>query len=268
MRPGKIFAALPRVPRWAAALCCGATPLVSSGPAAAEEPPPQLIQELFAGEVAYPQERHELQGQVGWSRTASAGGVEQSFPITAEFGITDRWQIGVEIPFVGSRAGAGAAGGLGNIEAEVLYNFLSDSQRNLLLTAVLSGAAPAVSEGAGERGGEVELTLAALKGTGRLYVNANLAAQLAIDGQDGDVQVGGRAAAALFVDAGPVVPVLEVVGRIEDGAPEALFAWGLRWHPGANFELGMGAWLRTDGATSSHGLMSDCVWELELDDDD
>jgi hypothetical protein len=236
----------------------------SSG--ARAESPEHVVEELFAGEIAYPQERYELQAQIGLTRAAAPGGPVWTMPIAAELGFTDRFQIAMAVPVIGSRTPAGAGGGVGNIEVEALYNFLCDEKRHLLLSAIAGGAFPTTDTRIGEPGGEVELALAAIKGFDRVYVNVDLGGRLGVG--DEAVDVGGRAGAAFLLRLGPVVPLIEVAGSLEEGVPALLLASGLRWHPGSHFEIGLGGWYRTEGGTSVFGLTSDCVLEVDFDDPD
>src|SRR6185295_8110027 len=62
-----------------------------------EDQVPPIIEELFLGKIVYPQEKDEVQLTFGYFDGVEAvGNSELLFEI--EYGITDRFQIGFEVP--------------------------------------------------------------------------------------------------------------------------------------------------------------------------
>jgi hypothetical protein len=60
---------------------------------AAQDPPPQPVQELFLTEVVYPQDKGELQLTLSALVDRTRSDLSALIPFSIEYGLSDRWQI-------------------------------------------------------------------------------------------------------------------------------------------------------------------------------
>jgi hypothetical protein len=83
-----------------------------------------IIEELFLGKVVYPQEQDEVQITFGYFDAVEAvGNSELLFEI--EYGITDRFQIGFEVPIESVKEET-PFNGVRNLGFDLYYNFYND----------------------------------------------------------------------------------------------------------------------------------------------
>jgi hypothetical protein len=88
--------------------------------------PRQPLQELIRTEVVYPQEKGEL--QLTFLSTADKGrnGSVLGFPLEVEFGLTDAWQVGLELStYSRVRSGDAVASGRGGLAVGTKYSFMN-----------------------------------------------------------------------------------------------------------------------------------------------
>ena len=83
-----------------------------------------IIEELFLGRIIYPQEKDEVQLTFGYFNGVEAATNSESL-FEFEYGITDRFQIGFEIPIESTREEVPFEG-VRNLGFELYYNFYSD----------------------------------------------------------------------------------------------------------------------------------------------
>lgn len=87
----------------------------------------QIVQEVFIGEVVYPQERGEIQITVvpQYRDTDIEGLLE--FPLTIEYGITNSWQLEIEwVPFARIYPDTGPSrNGIDDLEFGTKYSFMN-----------------------------------------------------------------------------------------------------------------------------------------------
>lgn len=87
-------------PAWFAAADCDRPPLSADDDSQAEDDDDRLtpcIEELFLGTVVYPQEQNELQFTWGLFHSVETDR-DWQLPFEVEYGITDRFQVGLECP--------------------------------------------------------------------------------------------------------------------------------------------------------------------------
>src|SRR5262245_31898169 len=108
------------------------SPLVSY----AQEQPKveELLQELFLGQTVYPQEPFELQttGLLDWEHSEEQD--ELIAAISAEFGITKKFQVELEVPFNVVFAEPDRSSGISNMGIGFLYNFINNAERGIALS--------------------------------------------------------------------------------------------------------------------------------------
>lgn len=84
------------------------------------------VEELFLGTAVYPQEQGELQLTGGVFTGVETQG-DWRIPFEVEYGLTDRLQIGLDVP-TDLTWGEGAFRGVGNVGVGVYYNFYNDGR--------------------------------------------------------------------------------------------------------------------------------------------
>lgn len=237
-----------------------------AGAEEADEAVGEAIQELFLGETVYPQEQLELQAtsSLRFERAAS-GSAFTAMPFF-ELGLTDRLQIGVELPFESMPNAGGRAAGLGNVGAGVLYNVFSSRRLGFAGALALEVSLPSASEGVGEDAWGIEPAIVAYKVVGGVHLNLVVAAEIEIPTEPGEeVEVMPSAAAGIFVPLPYVVPTLELA--VDAGSSPALVgAAGLISRLSPEIEVGAAFFAGLD--ERSFGAMLLATWELELAGED
>jgi hypothetical protein len=90
------------------------------------EEPRQPLQELIRTEVVYPQDKGEL--QLTFLSTADKGrnGSVLVFPVAVEFGLTDAWQVGLELgTYSRVRSGETVSSGRAGLAVGTKYSFMN-----------------------------------------------------------------------------------------------------------------------------------------------
>lgn len=190
-------------------------PLVVRAPLAAQQELPQLAQELFVAETVYPQDRGEVQ------LTAFTPVSDAEHPrLLGEYGITDRLQVALVSPAIGSDANDEENAW----EASVLYALLPDASP----VAVSLEMEVSLAE---NQAPHWEPVLIAARGFGPVQLHGSVRTEL---DDPGDEVTGALAA---LVDAGKLTPTLEAVW---DAAGDDLLVPGLFVHPTDKVEAGIG----------------------------
>ena len=223
----------------------------------------EVVQELFLGQVAFPQDALELQitAMLGGSR--AAGQTFAAAGLEVELGLTDRLQLSAEVPLEWASASASGARGtdVGNAALGALYNPLNDRARGVALSAGLELTLPTASrDGAAAWG--VEAFAVAYRALGRVHGNLKLGVELERPtGSGAEREISPAGALGVLVPIGRWVPVLELRGDLR-GDPAAVLAAGTLWHPAGGLELGAAAQLGLD--TGSIGGLVIATVELPL----
>lgn len=184
-----------------------------------------LVEELILGESPHPQEAGEF--QLTLSVEHLSGDEEHTTDIVAEVevGLTDSFQIGVELPyrFLDGKAGEEDADGVGDVGLSALCRFVQEGP--LVLSGVVEVNLPS---------GDDDREL----GEGAIEVEPMLLGAIRLDGVEAYAGVGGEFtddeeaftySAGLAALLGPLVGLLEVSGVVggEAGEDEAFIAPGL-----------------------------------------
>ncbi|WP_437677836.1 hypothetical protein [Sorangium sp. So ce131] len=250
--------------------CTAAAPPEQERMEAAEGPAQPPVEELFLGETAFPQEQLELQitSAPAWERDGRR--VRFGVPLLLELGITDRLQIGGELPLELVRHDRGVAVGLGAVQAEVLANVVNERALGLALSAGLEIGLPASARELGPPGYTLAPFVCLDKAIGGVHVSLSASAEVGLP-------AAGRSAAELSPGAtlavvsplGDVAPTVELAAELDDAA-SLLLAPGVLWHPAPGLELGAALELGLLGETPDVGLLLLVTREIELagDDDD
>ncbi|WP_438037831.1 hypothetical protein [Sorangium sp. So ce128] len=222
------------------------------------------IEELFLGETAFPQEALELQitSAPRWERDGRQVGFR--IPLLLELGITDRLQLGGELPLELARQDSGVVAGLGSVELEALYNLVNERGLGLALSAGLGAALPAGARELGAPGYALEPFVSLDKAIGRVHVGISASAEIRLPAAGSDAtELSPGASLGLILPLGDVVPTIELAAEIED-TTSLLLAPGVLWHPAPGLELGAALELGLAGETPDAGLMLLVTREIEL----
>ncbi len=192
---------------------------------------PELVQELFQAEAAYPQEAGEIQ--------LTVAARPQNARLLVEYGITDRLQVSAATPYLQLDQDSEEAW-----EAGVLYNLVNGPDRavsvSLEVEIPTSGDGTAVSW---------EPALIAARRMGSVQLHGTLAASWSRDESELSPGVG------LLLDAGRLTPTLELTAAMARGeAAEVALTPGIYLHLGRNLEFGIAKPLRLQGAPQAEVL--------------
>ena len=220
----------------------------------------EILEELFLGEVVFPQERGELQFTPGffWSHKRED---DLAIPVLLEYGITDRLQIMCELPV----ELADEAAGLGNVELGGYCNFFSDANAGRAYGAGVGLALPTATTDVGEEAVIFEPFFIAYQEVGRVSVNVftKLEIEAPISGEE-DTQIGGEIGLALFGQLGRFVPLLELGVEIEEDETAVRIAPAIVWQPRRleNAEFGVSLPVGVTEQTPDLGVFVLMTWEF------
>lgn len=194
---------------------------------AQEDDLPELVQELFEAETAYPQEAGAVQLTLD-ARFADAGTAR----LLAEYGITDRLQVSLASPYLQLEQG-----GEETVSAGVLYSLVNGPA----LAASVSLEAE-IPTGGAESAVAWEPALIVARQVGMAQLHASVAASLSRDETELSPGVG------LMLDAGRITPTLELTATLADGeGPDVGLTPGIFVHLTRRLEVGVGAPLSLHG---------------------
>ena len=210
----------------------------------------ELVQEVFLGEIVYPQDQGELQFTTGYLLAnkgnnflwGSKGEDDFQIPVLLEYGLTDRLQLGTLIPVDFLRTGQAENEGVGNVELELYYNFYNDRRSGRAYGVGFAlGLPPATSE-IGENALSYEPFFVAYQQFNQYALN--FSASLEIEeplgkDQDRDSDIGGDLSLAVIRKYDTVTLLAEIETEIESDNTLLRLAPGLYWQPRDNFELGV-----------------------------
>ena len=203
-------------------------------PALGQEQPQPIVQELFLGENPYPQDRGSLQliGDATYRRAPGEG--EFALQLTAEYGITDRLQLGARAPYRFLNPDQGPTEhGVGDVGLSALYNF--QRSPDLVLSGFLEVSLPTGDEddGLGEGEWVFRPLLLAAKRFGPAEVYLNVGAELS----NGEASFLYDVAAAYPVES--FAAVLELNGSAGH-ADEHYLTPGVYWRESDKLQVGVG----------------------------
>lgn len=143
----------------------------------------EVIQEFSIAETAFPQKKGEIQITSGFEYWKEGSMRGTGVPLVLEYGVTNRFQVGIDIPyyFIKTEAG-GRVSGVGDIETGFLYSLLKEDDPVAISVAADAGWASGNEEKElGE--GETELGASVLlaKGIGKGQVHLGLGGEFGGD---------------------------------------------------------------------------------------
>ena len=183
-----------------------------------------IIEELFLGKVVYPQDKDELQLTFGYfDGVGAAGNSELLFEI--EYGITDRFQIGFEVP-IESVKEERPFEGVRNLGFELYYNFYNERSTGRAYGVGLEFGVP-VDAAAGESRAHVyEPFFVAYQEYRDFALNISAALEIEDPFAAGATETAGDIAFGLIGKAGNIVPLLELQVEIASDETPVLLAPG------------------------------------------
>ncbi len=229
----------------------------------------EILQELFLGETAYPQDRHELQFSTGFFR-----GLENEdnvrLPVLFEYGVSDHIQIGVEFPIDFNRMGGEDAEGVGNIELEVYYNFRNDLCTGWAAGFGLGLGLPSVTTDVGEEAVIYEPFFVLYRDLDTVFFNFSAGLEIEDPTEFGEeTQVNGQLAVAVFRTYEPFVIILEAAVDIETDRTLSRLAPGMYWQsPGRHWEVGISLPIGLNSDTPDIGVFALFTIEFGGNNDD
>jgi hypothetical protein len=197
-----------------------------------------LFQQLFLGELVYPQDQGGIQFTTGFL-TAAETKHESQLSVVVEYGITDRFQVAIEVPSDFERLQG--TGGVGNIELEGFWNFYSDAQAGWAAGVGFGLGLPSASSEVGDRAMLYQPFVAACRQFDTLGFNASAGLEVKdfLDsGQEPELR--GAFALAAFRSFERFVPLLELSVELEEWETPVRLAPGVLWRPaGPSAEVGL-----------------------------
>ena len=138
--------------------CVSITLLIISGlgmnrEVLAQKEKEQPLQEVFQAEVVYPQEKGSFQITTGLNLRQTSGAGFCQIPINLEYGITDRWQLGLQGSAIRTNHVVGVSRlGAGDLGIATKYSLMNvaDSNSHLAIGFELSLPIGAMSKGMSE----------------------------------------------------------------------------------------------------------------------
>lgn len=222
------------------------------------EGPAQTVEELFAVELAFPQEAGEIQLTLAFDGATGDAGEAGELALEAEYGLTDWLQIAAGLPLNAHwpPAPADAAYGLGDVEVAALAAHALHPR--LLVALAIEVTLPTGDEDRGF-------------GEGAPAYEPSLRAALALPGFELHALAGLELGDELGVEygLGVTVPVgddwaatLEALAEAEDDAHRIEVVPGLVWRGAEIVQLGLGARLFAGDGVPDAGLSALAVAEF------
>jgi len=227
----------------------------------------EFVQELFLGEIVYPQEAHEIQFTTGflWNHDESD---DWRLPVVLEYGLTDSLQIALELPV--DHVDEADATGAGNLEVEAYWNFLNDPCTGWAAGAGFGIGLPTGSREVAENAVTYEPFLVAYRQLG-CSTAFNVSAAVEIEDpqeSDEESEVSGEVAAALLKRYDNFVLLMEAAVEIEEDEAPVTLAPGLYWQPGDVWEVGFSLPVTLQGDSAEVGAFVLVTFEFGGDEDE
>jgi len=189
-----------------------------------------FFQELFMGQIAYPQDKGEIQFSTGFFQN-SDDKREDTLPVVLEYGVTDYFQVAAAVP-VDFKHHEEVASGVGNIELEAYWNFLNNPKTGWMSGVGFGVGLPAASPDVGDRAFLYEPFCILGRQVGKTGVNVSAGLEIKdyLDDEE-KTEVKGDIAAGIYRQFDHCVPLLELGVEVEREKTTVRLAPGLYWQP-------------------------------------
>ena len=218
----------------------------------------EYLQEFFTEETVFSQDRNEIQFTLKPSFTKSEQR-QLCIPLSVEYGITDRFQIEVEVPYlISSLTERQRIRGMGNAEVELMYNILK-SYRPFSLSVGISKTLKTAGKYIGaydnEPSWEAFTVMARQLGIGQIH--GNLRTELA------DGQIKFNYGMGCVFNFGRFNGTFEVTTDKEE---ERIFYFvpGLIWKQPSGLEFGMALSKSVDKYSDDWSLVAMLIYEFSI----
>ena len=233
-----------------------------------------LAQELFLGESPFVQEKGEIQFGVALTRLnfdANSSELKNETDLTFEFeyGITDAFTIGFEVPYVAfkvSEADEEDQSGLGDAGITFLYGLVNNEEFVLTLGAEFNLRTGDEDKDLGERESEWEPVISLATQAGAAQFMLTLGAEISDDETEKFYT------AALAFPMGEMVGILEANGSIADDTvipgeelegDTSYITPGLLWEIGDEAEFQIGIPIGLNDHSADNGIV--IKWNIEFE---
>ncbi|PQO46612.1 hypothetical protein C5Y93_09090 [Blastopirellula marina] len=220
---------------------------------------PQIVQEVFLGTAVYPQEKGELQVNAGYfqgNELLNDGQV----PFEVEYGITDRFQIGMELPLEVHSPEEDFERGVHAVEFGIYYNPLNDPVSRRAVGLGYDLAVGTELDDAGNRLWVHEPYIVGYQEIGSVAFNVTGRLGFATSGDESEVE--GEVALSMFREFGKLVPMLEVATQWEGDENPIVLAPGMFWKPRRGLQLGASLPIGLNDDATSIGCFALVVMEF------
>jgi hypothetical protein len=199
---------------------------------------PQAVHELFLTESVFPNEQGEYQPFVAADyQRHSSDSWNTLLNVGLEYGITDRLQASVSIPWVAIHDDDDSGSGAGDVSAELFYNLIpTTAPISLSLAAELTFPTGNEERGFGEGEEELELTVIMAGRAAATQWQFNVGGEWTED----EAELVYSLAVLPMQHHWAIVPTLELSGAETDEGSELYATPGLHWRPAENSGLGLG----------------------------
>ncbi len=224
----------------------------------------QKVQELFLGTIVYPQERHELQITAGYFQGVEVR-EDGTHPFEIEYGITDRFQLGVEAPFNQFSDEEDRLEGVEHVSLEAYYNFYNNPRSRTAFGLGYEYGIPVREPDDEPRVHLHEPFFVAYQEFGETAVN--FSAGLEIEDSTEETEVEGELALGIFREVGRFVPMLELGLELQEESNPLVLAPGLFWKPRDGCEIGASLPIGLTPSAPDVGVFFLVIFEFGGDDD-
>jgi len=215
----------------------------------------QYIQEFFIGETVFTQERKEFQVTLKPAFAGRRDLQQLSVPLELEYGISDRWQLSVEMPYLFSFAKElETKRGIGEAELSLMYALI---KHNRLLSVSVGASVPFHTTSSDFKNDD-EVVFESFARIGRQFERVQVHGYLAIEFTRTDMMLNYGLSA--MINLGHLNATLEMTAAKEEQIYYQISP-GLIWHHSEGFEFGL-AVCKGLSAPGQWGVTGMLTWEL------
>ncbi len=213
-----------------------------------------LSQELFLSESPFVQESGEFQWTIDTSHIKSNEGDVSDFIIEMEYGFTEKFTVGISLPYI--YHDAGSLKGFVDASLEILYGLINTETFVLTLGAEVNLLTGNEKKGLGEQERDWETSIGFAKqiGTAQFVMGFGL--------EVSDDETERFYSTALSIPVRNWVSIFELSGENSDDEDKLYLTPGALWRIGGNqeFQIGLPIGLTDDSA--DHGII--IKWNVEF----
>lgn len=218
----------------------------------------EYLQEFFLSETVFPQEAKEIQFTLK-PYLSQSDDTHFSIPLTVEYGITDRLQVEIEVPYlISSSKKRTTIQGMENLEIGVLYNVIKSNRPFALSMGVefpLKTASRKIREYDPET--SVEAIIIAARQFGKAQIHAKMGSEISAGKSTMNYGV-----ASIF-KFGRCKPTFELNWDNEEARTLSVTP-GVLWTEPGGLEFGMAFSTKVPNTYASWGVIASFTYEFSL----